>query len=706
VYTDGNFGIVDLITCVKQLATVEVVLQPSVPYNSQHLAEGEQIHFQIAAQFRTLRKELEDSLHHAIESGMAINDWLLRHCGWCRTRFGCTGSGGDTPYHRLNGVRYSAPTYQVGRVVLASGNADLQEGIWLGKSELDDSHIVATPDGRIVLCRNISSFSDDESYDLEFLQGIVHTPVNFQGDIGHNGSRDMTRDGSIHVTDSLPSASSAVNSVGAAALSSIPAAPLIPQTVSVPVPAVHRTWQNIYDSPTAEELEPQEGDTMSLYQEAEARITASRLPDSDEDEMQCHETIQDGHWERPSCLVKEMFDESELILVHKRDKEVLGKFNAHEWVILELQERKWISLRWDSVREPSGELRSCWQPYGLTTTAGDDDLPSPTLTVEPTEIIHLYALEAHHSLVYSNPLYLDPDRAISHGEEMSRLYSETSQTRWHVDQYRNGQDEWNATIKVHIDGSTIEVFSDRTEKCIQLLSSFSLLKVAGPFEPWPDGLTSVPYLGRRWYYFDNIIFKKIDLKDVVDDLYNSEVVTKALVRGISTPSGDNECFQSLVEFLCGRKGETRALTIDPSSHDGSISVDDNNLGAITMRSTDGIISFPSGVIIQNNVKAQTLLALSSGGTQLRDTLIGRIQSLHVQGLCAEAPRQSRPVITYMYPLADPTTANPSGNGCPGDLAPSELFVQHLSATGGLAVRQAYDTANTADIDTQISNEGA
>jgi len=63
----------------------------------------------------------------------------------------------------------------------------------------------------------------------------------------------------------------------------------LPQRTSQPAP---RTWQDIFDNPTAEELLPQEGNLMSLYQEADARISAPRVPDSDQDEMDDYE----GDW--------------------------------------------------------------------------------------------------------------------------------------------------------------------------------------------------------------------------------------------------------------------------------------------------------------------------------------------------------------------------------------------------------------------------
>jgi len=115
-----------------------------------------------------------------------------------------------------------------------------------------------------------------------------------------------------------------------------------------------------------------------------------------------------------------VFDESEIILVRERDMEVLGKFNANEWVVLDLQEKKWISLRWENVRVASGEFWSCWT-CGMPNSAGEDATFSPTLTVVPTQIIHLRALKAHHSLVY-----YDPARTDNHTVELSHIYSEES----------------------------------------------------------------------------------------------------------------------------------------------------------------------------------------------------------------------------------------------------------------------------------------
>jgi len=742
--TVGSYFIKDLVNNVKPLTKVEVELQWSVPFSIRKSVEGTQIHFQIAAQFRTLRKELETSINHVIEPGMAINDWLIRHCGWYRTRFRCTEADGDTPYYRLHGDSYSGQTSLVGRVVLACSTIDAQTNefssqwnrcIWLGKIKTDEGHVVATLDGRIAVCQSIRSLADNESYDLEFLRSIVDTPVNFRAtpvvsdsmrkdaphaagvphedlDVEHpereasslllfsprssdsgEDCRDTQSDketaihipdeGSIHVMDPLTTTFSAVDSDDASvhplAASSTPVAPSTPPAVAVTAPV---GW-------AASDLEPAEPvSSAATTIRPAASLTPTRRPSTFSDSLSNEDMIG---FNRTVILNKEVLDESEIILVRDRDMEVLGKFNANEWVVLDLQEKKWISLRWENVCAASGEFWSCWT-RGMPNSVGEDTTFSPTLTVVPTQIIHLRALKAHHSLVY-----YDPARAVNHTVELSHIYSEESHTDVRRGQYDNScpleHGRWQATIEVHIDDSIIEIVSDSTENCIQLLSSFSLLKVVGQFDPWTDTLVSEPFLGRWGYYFNNdslqdddviVIFQKIDLKCVKEDLCNSQIVIKELAQEINDPVEEcRERLQHLVQFLYGREGEARTLTIDPSSCDSSIlAVSDWSSWATTTRSTDGIVSSPFGVFIQNSTRVRTLQGLPSNSAELRDALYG-----HIQNLCAEASRQSVPVIKYTYPLVGPSMATGSGDGSTAHTDVGELFVRQIRAATCMAMCQ-------------------
>jgi len=319
-------------------------------------------------------------------------------------------------------------------------------------------------------------------------------------------------------------------------------------------------------------------------------------------------------------------------------------------------------------------------------------------------------------------------------------------------------DEWDATIGVHIDDGVIEISPDRADKCIELLSSFVLLKVTGRLDPWSDGSISVPYLGRWRSRIGNTLFKKIDpkyvqesvkilglerasvaktpstkqliqatsdemltgdqqliyrhvtgkLMHVQEDLYHSQFVIKELAREMIAPTQASlNRLRHLVRFLRGREGEVRALTIDPSSSGCNIFVDSNWAScASTARSTDCITCFLFGAFIQNSVKTQTPIALSSAEAELGGVHRGSIQAMYIQNLYAEAFRQSVPVTIHTDSSAGKVIATRRGVGRVRHLEVRRLFVQQLSATGRIAVRKAKGTENVADMGTKVLNQEA
>ena len=84
-----------------------------------------------------------------------ISSWLARHSGWILTRF-TVREDGLTPYRRLKGRDYHGQIAEFAETVmykLAPGAAGKMEarwekGIWLGKANVSDEHLIGTPRGR------------------------------------------------------------------------------------------------------------------------------------------------------------------------------------------------------------------------------------------------------------------------------------------------------------------------------------------------------------------------------------------------------------------------------------------------------------------------------------------------------------------------------------------------------------------------------
>ena len=112
--------------------------------------------------------------------------WIVRHAAWLIPRF--RGSEIQSLVYRAMGGPYRGKLVEFGETVLAhlpevgkgSGNpapklADRwKSGVWLGKSDLTDEHLVRTDDG-VVYARSVRRLAEN-SWSEENLKAVVETP--------------------------------------------------------------------------------------------------------------------------------------------------------------------------------------------------------------------------------------------------------------------------------------------------------------------------------------------------------------------------------------------------------------------------------------------------------------------------------------------------------------------------------------------------
>ena len=115
----------------------------------------------------------------------ALMRWIVRHAAWLMPRF--RGSEIQSFYRAMGGP-YRGKLVEFGETVLAhlpevgegSGNpaptlADRwKSGVWLGKSDLTDEHLVRTDDG-VVYARSVRRLAEN-SWSEENLKAVVETP--------------------------------------------------------------------------------------------------------------------------------------------------------------------------------------------------------------------------------------------------------------------------------------------------------------------------------------------------------------------------------------------------------------------------------------------------------------------------------------------------------------------------------------------------
>ena len=109
----------------------------------------------------------------------ALMRWIVRHAAWLIPRF--RGSEVQSPFYgrtvswKIGGVPAHLPEVGNGSGNPAPKLADRwKSGVWLGKSDLTDEHLVQTDDG-VVHARSVRRLAEN-SWSEENLKAIVETP--------------------------------------------------------------------------------------------------------------------------------------------------------------------------------------------------------------------------------------------------------------------------------------------------------------------------------------------------------------------------------------------------------------------------------------------------------------------------------------------------------------------------------------------------
>eukprot|EP00971_Amphidinium_carterae_P153460 3042423-Amphidinium_carterae.1 len=109
----------------------------------------------VASSVRTLLWDL--GLAETVEPNDRVLTWLVPYCAWCHNRFS-PDSNGITPYEKATGQKYTGSVVPWGSWVMFKHDKPTTKhrsklrslcslSIWLGKSELNDSHFVSTKSG-------------------------------------------------------------------------------------------------------------------------------------------------------------------------------------------------------------------------------------------------------------------------------------------------------------------------------------------------------------------------------------------------------------------------------------------------------------------------------------------------------------------------------------------------------------------------------
>ena len=135
---------------------------------------------------RTYKLKLERKIERELRPSDPIVPFLVNSVGWMITRFQPRSHGGSS-YKLIFGREYSGEIAEMGeqlwyrlaaRVTAGRGKwkARFARGIWVGKSEIDDTHLVMDFERGIQKVRTVRRMPVEFRWNAEMLQDIRFTP--------------------------------------------------------------------------------------------------------------------------------------------------------------------------------------------------------------------------------------------------------------------------------------------------------------------------------------------------------------------------------------------------------------------------------------------------------------------------------------------------------------------------------------------------
>ena len=139
----------------------------------------------IRKQARTLRLAIEDAYRVQITPASVLWPWAMRHVAWLAARYSVRANG-KTSYSEIVDGTYRSEIMPMADTVLwlepddlkrktLKGDTCRSKGVWLGRSEETDEHLLGTPGG-VVKARSVRRMEPSKQHQPEVLLAMVGTP--------------------------------------------------------------------------------------------------------------------------------------------------------------------------------------------------------------------------------------------------------------------------------------------------------------------------------------------------------------------------------------------------------------------------------------------------------------------------------------------------------------------------------------------------
>ena len=181
--SDGEPSITSVVRAVKKMAKVDVVPETTAVGSHASMGGGEQIHDPLRGSFLAIKADHERRLKIKIEMKDCIVPWIIRHTAWLRTRY-LEQKDKHSAYWHLKGTAYKGTVAKFGEKVMCKLPAQKRKGkfisqwvtgLWVGKAEINDTHMILTKNGAINL-RTLHRLSLGSQWEPGFFKSCKGVP--------------------------------------------------------------------------------------------------------------------------------------------------------------------------------------------------------------------------------------------------------------------------------------------------------------------------------------------------------------------------------------------------------------------------------------------------------------------------------------------------------------------------------------------------
>ena len=192
--TDTEHAVTAIAGKVKEALPDRVVVEVTPKHSSASNPEERYVR-SVESQTRSLRAATESSYKGKITANSTLFPWIPRHAAWLVARYQPKANG-YTAYHDAYGHDYKGDILPFGEVCLYRvpkpshrllagnkrwnrGDSVMKKGVWVGKSEEDNGHLLITPHG-LERARTVRRLEPNKRFELGFMSSCKGTPWNTQ----------------------------------------------------------------------------------------------------------------------------------------------------------------------------------------------------------------------------------------------------------------------------------------------------------------------------------------------------------------------------------------------------------------------------------------------------------------------------------------------------------------------------------------------